>query len=206
MKKKVWLNLFIFFAFNTSAAQKMVLKDLKDIDLGASIKKALIAGEMVSNAVVSDFQEKTKGVKMQNLEFYSAGVHPKDCVFAFQKLSRYEDYKTFLSFIKESSYVPKTGQLRLLLSTAILPFNMVMRLKLPRILGPGDYPFQFNGGFLIGLTGVIKVIEIKKQCLLYVTAQWQGKASGFPNIMFELFSATLGKLAVEGLIRSSKNY
>lgn len=142
--------------------------------------------------------------KVQELYFQIAGLHPKDCRFALRKLSQYERFKDELDFVKKSSYDDKEGRIRLLLSSSILPYNMILHFKIPRIKEAGLYQFQFDDGFLLGLKGQIHVSEHKKRCLFYGTANWKGPDTGINSLVFEFFSSTLGRLAIENLFRFSK--
>lgn len=142
--------------------------------------------------------------KQQRLAFHIAGLHPKDCRFALRKLSQYERFKDELDFVKKSEYNDEKGRIHLLLSSSILPFNMILDFKIPRIKSPGLYPFSFEDGFLKDLKGNIHVSEHKNRCLFYGTANWQGEDTGINSLVFEFFSSTLGRLAIQNLFRFSR--
>lgn len=142
--------------------------------------------------------------KLQELHFQIAGLHPKSCRFALRKLSQYERFSEELDFVKKSGYDDQEGRIRLLLSSSLLPYNMILHFKIPRIKKPGLYPYQFDDGFLQGLTGHIHVSEHQKRCLFYGTANWKGPDTGINSLVFEFFSQALGRLAIENLFRFSK--
>ncbi len=142
--------------------------------------------------------------KLQKLNFQISGLHPKDCRFALRKLSQYERFSDELDFVKKSSYDEADGRIRLLLSSSLLPYNMILHFKIPRIKKPGLYHFEFDDGFLLGLKGEIHVSEHEKRCLFYGSAAWKGPDTGINSLVFEFFSSTLGRLAIENLFRFSK--
>lgn len=176
----------------------------RNIPLKESVKKSVLSGEIFSESRVKSY-ENAKGKTEQNLNFQIMGYHPKTCSFAMKKLSRYEDYKKFIDFIKDSTYDVKTQELNFLLSHALLPYNMRLIFKLPRITGPGEYPYSFEIGVLSGLKGMIKVIDYNKRCLFYTDAKWTGPYTGFPNLLFEFFSQVLSKKSMEILFRISSH-
>lgn len=139
----------------------------------------------------------------QSLSLTAGGPHPKSCQKAFRKLSRYESYKEFLSFVKKSEYNDDNQYVSFLFSSSFLPFDMSLEFKIPRIKRPGNYPFIFEKGFLKGLKGNIYVEEVKKQCVIFVTADWKGKKTTIPNLAFELFVDTLAHIAIKNLFRIS---
>ncbi len=177
-------------------------KKLLNIPLKESVKKSVLNGEIFSESNVKSYQNK-QNQREQNLNFNILGFHPKSCNFAMKKLSRYQDYKKFVDFIKESDYDEKTGELNFLLSHSLLPYNMRLIFKLPRITGPGTYPYSFEIGILKGLKGSIQVLDFKNRCLFYTDAHWSGPHTGFPNIIFEFFSQVLAKKSMEILFRVS---
>ncbi len=143
--------------------------------------------------------------KFQSFELYTQGLHSKGCVYAMRKLSLYEQYKDFLSFVTESSYEKET--VNFLLDHTLLPFSMRLKFKIPRIRKPGAYPFTFDAGFLKGLKGKIHLKKMKdKRCLFTLTANWKGPHTGIPNLIFEVFSSTLTEMGMKHLFRISRSY
>lgn len=186
-------------------AQAKVVSDSSDLITwrtlpynDATKEKLTSGGFFVESKVTNPAQ------KLQELHFQIAGLHPKSCRFALRKLSQYERFSDELDFVKKSSYDDKSERIRLLLSSSLLPYNMILHFKIPRIKKPGLYPFEFDDGFLLGLQGKIHVSEHQKRCLFHGTANWKGPDSGINSLVFEFFSSTLGRLAIENLFRFSK--
>ncbi len=168
-----------------------------------SIQKGNFVVQSEVTSLKSDKQDR------QSLNFYTAGLHPRACPHAMRKLSRYELYKDWLDFVKESSYNEAEQRVRFLLVHSLLPFKMQIDFKLPRIKGAGTYHYSFDRGFVAGLSGDIQLIEDQalpekeRRCLFYATANWEGPHSGIPNSVFEVFSTTLTRVAMEKLFRLS---
>ena len=169
------------------------------------LKEKILGGEIFSESKVKSSTLVENGVmsEIQELHFTIAGLHPKSCEYALKKLSLYENYSSFLDFVKESRYDEATQGINFLLSHPLLPYEMRLIFKLPRIEKPGVYPFTFDIGILKNLKGNIYAIEHNKRCLFYTKADWEGAHTNFPNIVFELFSQTLSKLTMERLFRIS---
>jgi hypothetical protein len=199
-KKIIFLILFLFqnLAFSLEKAPEI---NFEKIPYKKSVKDSILAGEVFSESKVKSFSEKNK--EMQSLNFSIAGLHPKSCHYALKTLSRYEDFSKFVGFIKESQYNTTNNEITFRLSHMLLPYDMLLIFKLPRITDVGTYPFSFELGFLNGLHGNIHVINHKNRCLFYSTAEWVGADSGFNNLIFEVFSQALSKLSMETLFRIS---
>ena len=172
--------------------------------LGESVWKKILSGDIYTKSEVEDF--KIFGQKKQKLTFYIAGLHKKSCRFALKKLSHYESYNEHIGYIKRSKYDEKTQRVDFLLSSSLLPYNMTLNFKIPRIKSIGSYPFIFDKGFLRNLKGTIRAINYKKRCLFYTTANWEGDHSGIPNSIFAFFSKAMSQLAMENLFRISTTY
>ena len=142
--------------------------------------------------------------KQQSLNFQSMGLHTVSCQIALVKISRYEYYSQFLSFVKQSSYDDKARLISLTLSHSLMPFDMDLSFKLDRVEKPGVYPFVFEGGFLKGLNGEIQISEFSKRCFFNAVAKWQGPDTKIPNTVFEFFTQVLGQLTLKNLFRISK--
>ncbi len=163
------------------------------------VKQRVVKGRNYSHSKVESID------KRQSLDFEVTGLHPKGCRTALRKLSQYESFSQYISFVTVSRYNPVTKQVYFLLEAAILPIKMGLSLKLPRITQVGRYPYIFDRGFLKGLTGNIDVSEHRRRCFFHVTAKWEGPHSGFPNIVFELFSTTLADIGMSKLFRISSH-
>ena len=157
-----------------------------------------------SKSLVSSTVE-TEGEK-QKMFFYIVKVHPKKCDIALRRLSQYEDYHKFSGFITKSLYHDKSQRVYFLLSSYLLPYDMSLSFKIPRINKPGDYPFVFDSGIFLGLNGVIRAKALpdkSKGCLLMSKASWIGKSTGISDTVVELFSEGLSKLAMDKIVRST---
>lgn len=169
------------------------------------LKEKILGGEIFSESKVKSSTLIENGLvsQIQELHFTIAGLHPKSCEYALKKLALYENYSTFLDFVKESRYDEATKGINFLLAHPLLPYDMRLMFKLPRIEKPGVYPFEFDVGILKNLKGNIYAVEHKKRCLFFTKADWEGPHTNFPNIVFELFSQTLSKITMERLFRIS---
>ncbi|MDD0852286.1 hypothetical protein HBN50_04215 [Halobacteriovorax sp. GB3] len=160
-------------------------------------------GQIYRKTTIRTIEE--KGNRLQELDFSISGLHPNSCHTALAKLSQYENYHEYLDFIKKSQYSEKTNRVRFFMQSAILPFNMILDFKIPRITKKGSYPFSFDKGFLKELKGTIHVYQgPHNRCLFYSEAKWKGKHTGIPNMVFELFANTLSEKSMEILFRISR--
>lgn len=163
-------------------------------------------GEVIAFSEVTTHLPKGEKNKKQSLNFFIAGLHKKSCRYAMRKLSMYEKLKNYLGFVTESLYDPKTKIISLTLDHALLPISMGMTFKIPRIKKEGTYPYSFHRGFLKGLRGNIHLFKHKNRCLFYTDANWYGPHSGYSDFIFELFSSTLARIAMNNLLRISTTY
>jgi hypothetical protein len=201
MRKKI-IFLFIFLLSNFAfSSEKKTEMSFDTLPYKKSINDCLLGGEVFSESKVQTQEENNK--KLQSLKFSIAGLHKKNCSYALKTLSNYESYNKFLDFVKVSKYNEGTKEIDFILSHLMLPYDMELIFKLPRVDKPGVYPFQFDIGFLKGLEGTIYVSEYKSRCLFYTEAHWQGMHSGINNYFFEVFSKGLSKLSMEVLFRIS---
>ncbi|OUR96994.1 hypothetical protein A9Q84_11705 [Halobacteriovorax marinus] len=203
--------IFTILAFSAPIQAKTLVLENNIFDqvsieksIGISAWRKVLRNDVYVKSQVSDYE--IKKIKNQKLFFYIAGLHPKDCRFALRKLAHYESYSKHLGFIKNSSYDEKSQRVNFLLSSLLLPYDMSLNFKIPRIKSPGIYPFKFDQGFLSGLHGNIVTINYKNRCLFYTTASWEGPHSDIPNTVFEFFSKALAQLAMENLFRISSTY
>lgn len=183
---------------NTPQLARLETMLSNQISLTESQKKIFLNGDILATANVESPSEKE-----QKLDLIVVGVHPRNCTRAMRKISMYENYSSFIDFIKKSEYNNSTKQLTFTIDHTLLPYAMVMSFKLPRITGVGQYPFVFEHGFLKDLKGEIGVKELDKFCVLTLKANWQGQDSRLPNLALEMFAQTLSKLGLEHLIRLS---
>lgn len=158
----------------------------------------LLNGEVISIGKVTSPAEKE-----QQMMLFVSGMHARNCQRVMRKLSLYENYSSYMEFIKKSSYDEKKQEVTFIMDHALLPFPMVLTFKIPRITKAGKYPFTFDHGFLKNLKGTIAVADIGKFCLLTLKTDWRGTDSRIPNLAFEMFIQTVGKIGLEHLIRVS---
>lgn len=162
------------------------------------VVKILKDGDIYRNAKVESDKDQ------QSLDYEIYGIHPNSCQYALKKLSRYERFHSYMDLIKLSGYDEKRKLIYLYLDHTLLPFPMVLNFKIDRITKPGRYMFSFDKGFLKGLIGHINVKEYDNKCLFFATSYWKGKKSDIPDTVFELFSETIGEMAMKKLFRVSK--
>ncbi len=158
----------------------------------------LLKGQVVSSGKVSSPSDSE-----QEMLLFVAGVHPRNCTRAMRKLSLYENYHNYLDFIKTSQYDEQSQRFAFVIDHALMPFPMSVRFKIPRIKGPGRYPFTFEDGFLKDLRGTVVVSELGKFCLMGLKTDWRGPDTKIPDVIFSTFIQTVGKMGLEHLIRVS---
>ncbi len=190
----IFLSL-LFWAFSLNSQEL----SFANLPFKKNIKENILQGDIFSESKVNSLNFN----KEQSLSFSIAGLHPKSCPYALKTLSLYEEFSHFLNFVKESRYNDSTNEINFLLSHFLLPYEMRLIFKLPRITKVGTYPFSFDVGILKNLNGKIYIMNHGSRCLFYTTASWQGKHTGFSSTIFELFSQTLSRLSMEILFRIS---
>jgi len=166
--------------------------------ISKKIEKVVRSGEIYRSAAV------TSDKKTQTLDYKIYGLHPNKCNYALKKLSKYERFHEYMDLIKLSGYDKKKKLIYLYLDSSLLPFPMVLNFKIDRITKPGHYRFSFDKGFLKGLKGNIFVKEDGDRCFFHANSYWKGKKSSIPDTVFEIFSETVGELAMKKLFRVSK--
>ncbi|MDA9793260.1 hypothetical protein N9B72_01620 [Bacteriovoracaceae bacterium] len=145
-----------------------------------------------------------KKLKKQSMKFNVAAIHTRPCSPVLEKLSIYEKYYEYMSFISKSMYSEKTNTIYFYMESALLPFPMSLKFKIPRISKVGKYPFELTHGIFKNLKGVIEVYNHGRKCLFYTHAHWSGIHTGIPNLIIEMFSETLTRKSFEKLFRISK--
>lgn len=178
----------------------------KDLQLSSRQKKALLNGDFIIDSTVKTLRarnEKKGDLGEQTLDYTIIGLHPRPCSIALRRLTLYENYHEYLSFVQESSYLLDEQRINLLLGHRLLPFDMGLNFILPKMEGPGVFPLLFDRGFLAGLSGAIEISEHDNRCLFYAHAAWQGPHSGIGDTLFSLFSTTLSRMAMSSLFRAS---
>lgn len=158
----------------------------------------LLKGDVISVGKVDSPTDKE-----QQMMLFVSGIHPRNCQRAMRKLSLYENYHQYMDFVKESKYDETTQKFSFTIDHTLLPFPMIVKFKIPRIKGEGQYPFVFEDGFLKDLKGTVQVKSVAKFCLLSLKTDWRGPETKIPNMVFSTFIQTVGKLGLEHLIRVS---
>src|SRR5665647_2069005 len=138
----------------------------------------LLKGHVISESKVTSLSN-----KQQQLMLFVSGIHPRNCTRAMRKLSLYENYHQYMDFIKESKYDDSTQRVSLVVDHTLLPYQLIVRFKIPRITKEGHYPFTFEEGILKDLKATIGVKEIGKFCLLTLKADWLGPETKIPSIV-----------------------
>lgn len=161
-------------------------------------KKVLEKNEIYAQSKVES------GKDWQSLDFVIVGQTSNSCRDGLRKMSRYETYPQYVGFIKKATYNDSNERVRFEMSSNLLPFDMVLAFKLPRIKSAGSYPFSFDNGFLKDLKGVIQVEERLNRCLFYTTAEWKGPHTGIPDSVLSFFSQALSKISMENMFRIAK--
>ena len=172
--------------------------------LSANENKRLHENKIVADSNVETISKNNKD--FQSLALYGASYHQNSCEDVFKVLGEYENYQNIIGFIKISTYDPKSKKVFFTLSHFLLPFDMYLSFKIPRIRGSGRYTFIFETGFLQGLTGEILIEEAKLnnfQCFISLQIDWEGTPSPFPNFMFSYFSKKLIETSIEVLWEKS---
>ncbi len=158
--------------------------------------------EPIIEANIETFFENKE--KKQRLSFKGAGIHKKTCMQMLRRLSIYENYKNIVPFVKKSDYDDTLKRIDLLFDSKIFPIPIGLNFKIPRIRYPGIYHFEFDRGFLIDLKGEIQISNYNNNCLVFVNANWQGPYSGFSDTVFNLFTVTGARIAINSLLRHSE--
>ena len=109
--------------------------------------------DLLKGNVISVGKVETPSEKQQQMLLFVSGIHPRNCTRAMRKLSLYENYHSYMDFVKESKYNEKTQKFTFTIDHTLLPFPMVVGFKIPRITKAGHYPFVFEDGFLKNLKG-----------------------------------------------------
>jgi hypothetical protein len=166
-----------------------------------TVAEKLLQSEVISESLVQTSEENKK--KFQTMKVKVVGLHSRTCQWGLQKISRYELYKEYISFVKDSRYYEEKKMIHFLLDHDLMPFSMTLDFQLPRIQAPGKYEFVFPGGFFAGLKGDIHVTSLGNRCLYLLTANWKGAHTQINDFIIQNFSQTLARMGLEKLIRFS---
>lgn len=139
--------------------------------------------------------------EQQSFKLKAMAKHPKKCTKVLRRLSQLENFKDWISFIKESTYQDENKLFTLRAEHTLLPFPMIIHILVDRPTKIGKYPFTFPTGMFKGLKGHFEIKEFEGQCLFYATSFWNGKKTKIPDVGIEIFSETLTKIGGEILMR-----
>ena len=91
--------------------------------------------QLHKNKIIADSNVET--ISKNKSEFqallYGASYHQNSCKDVFKILGEYENYQNIIGFIKLSTYDPKSKKVFFTLSHFLLPFDMYLTFKIPRI-------------------------------------------------------------------------
>lgn len=161
----------------------------------------LLESRVIVNSVVENVEAKPE--QQQKMVVTVAGIHGRTCAESAVILSQYEKFKDFIAFVKSSDY--RDGKVYLTIKADPIPVQFALDLKIERIKEPGIYPFLMGLGIFQGMTGTVQFYEYqdeksqKKKCFYFADAYWQGKDTGYPNLIMETFTATIAKKGLERL-------
>jgi len=202
--KSKFTSLFILLFF-TWAGKSTAPLNWHELPITDSSKKSILENNVFVSSNMNTLTLKNK-IKKQQLDFKIIGRHKKKCHYALKKISQYENYQYFISFIKKSTFDEKSKRVFFGLDDPLMPFKMSLQFIIPRIKTPGLYHFSFDRGLLKDLHGEIHITSHAGRCLFYVHARWLGPYTSIPDLLFELFSTTLGRRATEKLFKMSSFY
>lgn len=166
--------------------------------LNETEKKYLEKGEILANADVADHNQK------QVFQMQATGLHTKKCRKVLRKLSLFENYPEWISFVKKLTYNDESHLLTMHADHPLLPFPMIVHIIVKRPTKTGKYSFVFPTGIFKGLKGYYEIKEFDQQCFFYAESFWQGAKTKIPSMVIELFSETLAKIGGEVLMRKTK--
>jgi hypothetical protein len=153
-------------------------------------------GEILAESTVDSHKRKIQSFKMN-----IAAMHKRSCPRVLRKLSMYENYSDWISFIKSSQFDEKNKLLTIKADHTLLPFPMIVHILVKRATTQGKYDFSFPTGMFKGLKGKFIIKQHKAGCAFYADSKWRGKDTKIPNFVIELFSETLTKMAGDILFR-----
>lgn len=160
--------------------------------------KNLENGKIVTDAIVNSNHN------VQSFALKASAIHPKSCSKALRKISMFEMYSDWISFINFSHYDEKNKLLTLKANHVLLPYPMLIHIIVDRPTKSGKYPFIFPTGMFKGLTGEFEILKYKNSCLFYAHSNWKGPKTKLPNFVIELFAETLSRIGGEILIRKTQ--
>jgi predicted transcriptional regulator len=196
------LLLPFFFCFHSysrevSSLKAPVEKLLKEKNIFTrSNLNYVLAGKVIANSKVENLPK-----KKQKMRTTVAAVHSKKCEPVIEKLAKYEEYSSYMGFVKKSVY--KNGEFDISLQVSVFPINFDAKIKIDRLKDPGVYPYTMSAGFLKGLKGKLIISEHDKKCSVFSEVDWEGKDTGYNTFLMENFFTTIAKSGLEKLFSLS---
>lgn len=194
----------LFSPFLTCFAQESEQISWKNLPLTEREKRHVASDRVIVYSNMESISLENENQRGQKWTYHITGLHPSNCTIALRRLARYEDYSQYINFITESRYDEKTMRPWFKLESTLLPFSMILNFTLPRMEKPGIYPYRFDQGFLLDLSGEIHISEHKNRCLFHSKANWRGPHTGIPNLVFESFSRIMSIFSMERLFHHSR--
>lgn len=155
-------------------------------------------GEIIVDAQVESMMPN------QSFKMNVAAMHPKSCHRILKKLSIFENYEKWISFIKSSKYNDKRRLWTIRADHALLPYPMIVHILVDRPTKTGTYEFTFPTGMFTGLKGHFIIKKHKNKCAFFAKSNWVGKDTKIADFIIELFSETLTKIGGEIIFRKIK--
>jgi hypothetical protein len=195
-----------FLVFTSILIQQSALyaKDKADIDKHWKISdmayQAILKGEILAEAQVdNDSGKKTQSFAMQGIV-----IHEKKCQRVLPKMAQYENYDEWIDYINHSTYDEKKQLWTVKADHVLLPYPMVVHIVIPRLNRVGVYDYYFPTGIFKGLKGKVHLEDFNGNCLLFAKSFWQGKDTGIPNVVIDVFAETLTQIGGKKLKRILK--
>ena len=196
-KKVIFRKILVIISISILGLKTTIAEDFSS--LPKNIQEYLINNNPYVRSNVSTDKD------TQSFSFFASGLHHQPCTQALKTIGHYENYQNIIGFVDKSTY--QNERINLSLSSSFLPFDMILNFKIPRIYKVGEYPFIFDNGFLLNLTGKVIVKNFtnhkKYKCYIAMTAAWQGKKTKIPDYIFEIFTKTIGEIGISKLFRVS---
>jgi hypothetical protein len=200
IRNKMMKSLLLIFIFGTV---KLVWADqtnfLSFFNQHWKVNERMLS-QMLKNEILVDAKVQSQG-EQQSFTMHVAAIHKTSCVKALRKLSQFEMFSEWISFITHSTYDEKNRLWTVRADHALLPYPMLVHIIVDRPTKTGRYNFVFPTGIFTGLAGHFIIEEIHDQCSFYATSFWQGPHTKLPNFVIEIFSQTLTKIGGELIFR-----
>lgn len=201
---RIFITLTFLFSTNLLAKPLFKIVEVKNIsdiqklwDIEPAVVNKIKSGEVFAESKVKTIKKK------QSIKYFAAALHPQSCARSFRKLSLVDEYQNYLSYVKSSKYFDNTKVFQMKVDHMLLPFPMVIDIKIEKPSIPKTYPFYFLNGILKNLKGKMYMKNIEGRCLYYIKAKWRGRKTIMPDAILELASQTLTVITTQTLFRVS---